>query len=266
MKSVKLIAAVSLAAGIVWIGGLGYTMNSQFFQQPAPPPKTDPKEVNSKPVKQKDEYLVVGLGDSLTRGIGDGDGKGYVGYLMDHLRSKSKEKVQLSNLAISGLKSPGLEKQLKQPEIQRQVSEADAIVMTIGGNDLFAGGQVMNNLSSESVEQTRTAFLNRLGGIFKQIRTINPDATIFYVGLYNPFNDLSSGSMTSSIVRDWNYYTAKEAAKYKKTIVVPTFDLFEQNVNDYLYSDKFHPNSEGYKLIGERLSSLMMFSEEGKTK
>jgi lysophospholipase L1-like esterase len=39
--------------------------------------------------------------------------------------------------------------------------------------------------------------------------------------------------------------------------------LFEQNVNDYLFSDKFHPNSEGYKLIGERLSSLIVFSEEG---
>ncbi|WP_338780760.1 SGNH/GDSL hydrolase family protein [Metabacillus sp. FJAT-52054] len=266
MKSVKLIAGISLAASILWIGGLGYTVNSQFFQQPDPPAKMITKTSDPKPVKQDGEYLVVGLGDSLTRGIGDGSGKGYVGYLMDHLRGKSEQKFQLSNLSISGQTSSGLDKQLKQAEIQRQISKADAIVMTIGGNDLFAGGQVMNDLSTKTVEQTRTAFIKRLGGIFKQIRTINPDATIFYIGLYNPFNDLSNRSVTSGIVREWNFYTANEAAKYKKTILVPTFDLFEQNVNDYLYSDKFHPNEEGYKLIGERLSSLIIFSEEGKKK
>ncbi|WP_249292010.1 SGNH/GDSL hydrolase family protein [Metabacillus flavus] len=266
MKSVKLIAGISLAASILWIGGLGYTMNSQFFQQPDPPAKRSTQPSDNKPAKQDNEYVVVGLGDSLTRGIGDGDGKGYVGYLMNDLRGRSEQKVTLSNLSISGQTSSGLDKQLKQAEIQRQISKADAIVMTIGGNDLFAGGQVMNDLSSKTIEQTRTAFLNRLSGIFKQIRTINPDAAIYYVGLYNPFNDLSDSSVTSGIVREWNFYTANEAAKYKKTVMVPTFDLFEQNVNDYLYSDKFHPNKEGYKLIGERLSSLIVFSEEGKKK
>lgn len=265
MNSVKFIAILSLLASLLWIAGLGWTINSQFFQKPEPPPKM---AEGSKSIDQDQdkEYHIVGLGDSLTRGIGDSSGKGYVGYLMDNLKSKTKQKIQLTNLAIGGQTSTGLANQLKQQEIQRQIKNANAVVMTIGGNDLFNGGKVMNDLSSSAINSTRSAFLQRLDHIFKQIRSINPEATIFYIGLYNPFSDLSSSKETSKIVINWNYYTAEEASKYKKTIVVPTFDLFEQNVNDFLYSDKFHPNSEGYKLIGERLSSLIVFSGGGKAK
>jgi lysophospholipase L1-like esterase len=67
------------------------------------------------------------------------------------------------------------------------------------------------------------------------------------------------------VVREWNFASAETAANYQKTVVVPTFDLFELNVNDYLYSDQFHPNSQGYKLIGERLATLITFSEGENT-
>lgn len=261
MNNVKLIAILSLLASLLWIAGLGFTINSQFFQKPEPPPKA---AAGSQSIDQDKDYHIVGLGDSLTRGIGDSSGKGYVGYLLDHLKEKSKQQIQLTNLAIGGQTSTGLASQLKQPEIQRQIKNANAVVMTIGGNDLFNGGQVMDDLSADSITKTRSAFLQRLDTIFQQIRSINPEATIFYIGLYNPFSDLSNSKETSDIVRKWNYYTAEEASKYKKTIVVPTYDLFEQNVNSYLYSDKFHPNNEGYKLIGERLASLIIFSGGGK--
>lgn len=247
------------------MGSLAFTINSQFFQnREAPPPAVSKKAELENPQKKDEEYNIVGLGDSLTRGIGDESGKGYAGYAIGQLRDRTEQKLQLTNLSISGQTSVQLEKQLNQPEIQRQLSKADAVIMTIGGNDLFAGGQVMEDLSDESIKNTRAAFLERLGSIFQQIRSVNPQAAVYYIGLYNPFNDLSNSKTTSGIVREWNFYTAEEAAKYKKTIVVPTFDLFEQNVNDYLYSDKFHPNSEGYQLIGERLASLILFSGGGE--
>ncbi|MTH54634.1 GDSL family lipase [Bacillus mangrovi] len=263
MRSVKIITVLSLAACLLWAGSLVYAVNSQLFGGEGPPPVKPPAGDIAEPLSKEGEYKVVGLGDSLTKGIGDEDGKGYAGYALDELKKKTEQEIQFTNLAVGGFTSAQLEEQLQQPEIRRQVSQADSIIMTIGGNDLFAGGEVMNNLSADAVKETRTGFLSRLGNIFKQIQAVNPEAQVFYVGLYNPFNDLSSSKVTSGIVREWNFFAAEEAAKYKNTVSVPTYDLFEQNVNDYLYDDKFHPNAEGYKLIGERLSSLITFSREG---
>ncbi|MCD7033598.1 SGNH/GDSL hydrolase family protein [Metabacillus sp. GX 13764] len=264
MNQVKIISGLSIAALLIWAGGFGLTISHEFLQpQQSPPAKSPAKAKEDK--KEESGYNIVGLGDSLTRGLGDSSGKGYTGYLLDHLKEKTKEKVTLTNLAVSGMTSPQLKQQLKLEEVKRQVQNADAIVMTIGGNDLFNGGEVMNDLSEKSIKATRTAFMQRLSAIFGELTKLNPKAKIFYVSLYNPFSDLESSKQTSSIVREWNFYSADEAAKYKNIISVPTYDLFEQNVNDYLYSDKFHPNKEGYQLIGERLSSLITFSRGGSS-
>ena len=61
----------------------------------------------------------------------------------------------------------------------------------------------------------------------------------------------------SKVVRKWNYDSAEISALFPKIVFVPTFDLFELKVNDYLYSDKFHPNQKGYRLIAERVAALM---------
>jgi lysophospholipase L1-like esterase len=248
-------------ATVLWIFGLGWTINDYFFSKPDSQVKQDASaeaEVSS----TDDDYQIVALGDSLTRGTGDQSGKGYIGYLVDDLKEKTEREIKLSNLAIKGQVSDQAVKQLQKTEIRRQVRTADAIIMTIGGNDLFQGGQALEHLSSEENNQVKAVFLENLDKVIQEIRKVNPDAAVYYVGLYNPFNDLEDAKTTSAIVRQWNFDSAKIAAKYPKVVMVPTFDLFEQNVNDYLYSDKFHPNSEGYKLIGERLSSLIVFSRE----
>ena len=49
-------------------------------------------DANNQQTANAKPYLIVALGDSLTKGVGDKTGKGYVGYLKDKLET-DKQKV-----------------------------------------------------------------------------------------------------------------------------------------------------------------------------
>lgn len=267
-KGLPLLTALSILSAFLWLIGLGWVIQDQFFNSDGPrldQAKTEMKKgQDSQEEKTGKTIRIAAIGDSLTRGTGDPDGKGYIGYLKEELEKKTNKDIELANSAIKGQTSPQLLDQIKQQQIQRELKNADVILLTIGGNDLFRGGQALEQLDSKSINQTEGTYLSNMKEIYKEIRSINKTGTIYHVGLYNPFSDMQDSKKTSSIVRKWNYNSANVAAEFPKIIYVPTFDLFELNVNDYLYSDHFHPNKEGYQLIGERTASLITFSEEEK--
>jgi lysophospholipase L1-like esterase len=253
---VSFVAITAAIACLLGVAGLGWTLYDYVNQESAMKvEKTEP--VESK--KEVAEKHIVALGDSLTRGTGDAKGKGYVGNLIANLEKKSDEKLLLTNLGIKGQTSVQLASQLKQKEVQRQVEIADVVLITIGGNDLFRGGQGLMDMSPESLLPVEQQYEANLHSILKDIRSVNKEANIFLIGLYNPFIELENGVLSSKVVRDWNYKSADISSEYPKTVFVPTFDLFQMNVNDYLYTDQFHPNTEGYKLIAERVASLITF-------
>lgn len=249
-------AVFSALLCVVWVIGLGLVVNVQFQGPDWGSPVTVPPATEAAP-NEKEGMDVLALGDSLTRGTGDGEGKGYVGYLIDQLQEKNTQDVHLTNLAIKGLTSTELMAQVKQEEVQRQIAGADTILLTIGGNDLFLGGQTLMDLNLERVQKIEAKYLENVDSILKDIRSLNTDASIYLIGLYNPFAPLADGVLTSKIVLEWNAKTADLALNYPKTVFVPTFDLFQLEVESFLYSDKFHPNAEGYQLIAERLGSLI---------
>jgi lysophospholipase L1-like esterase len=259
--TLTIVSVVSIAATLLWIFGLGWTLQDQFsankkFEQP----KEKTESATSK--KEDGSLTIFALGDSLTRGTGDADGKGYTGYLSDLLNKKSEQDINLVNTAIKGETSRGLLKQLQQSEIQRQAKQADVIVMTIGGNDLFQQGATLESLDMNAINSKRQIYLRNVNKIYTQLRELNKDAVIYHVGLYNPFSNLPDAKTTSSVVRDWNFQTAEATAEYENIVYVPTFDLFQLQVENYLYTDQFHPNTEGYKLIAERVASLITFEQE----
>ncbi|WP_141432536.1 SGNH/GDSL hydrolase family protein [Bacillus sp. 03113] len=261
--SVKIITIFSVVFTILWVCGLFWTMKDQFTQGNTKEVVTV-KSTNDEEDNQE-AYQILALGDSLTRGTGDESGKGYVGVLVDELKAKTKQTIHVTNTAIKGQTSTQLVEQMKQPEIQRQVKQANVILLTIGGNDLFRGGEAIVNLSESETKKSESTYLQNINEVFTTIRQLNPDATVFHIGLYNPFIELDNPEQTSQIVRSWNNDSAEVAASFKKIVYVPTFDLFQLNVNDYLYNDHFHPNQEGYKLIAERAASLLTFQKEGQT-
>lgn len=250
---IRSITGIAVLFCLLWLIGLGWAVGEYYVGKPEKIPET--KTVSK--VEDKKGLNIVALGDSLTRGTGDETGKGYVGGLIDEIKGKTKRPVQLTNLGINGQRSDSLRKQVQEVEVGRQIKQADVVLVTIGGNDLFRGGQALVNFETEDLAAIEKNYLDNLKFVFQQIRKNNSEANVFFIGLYNPFIDLDEGKEMSEVVRLWNYNSAEVGAAFPKIVFVPTFDLFELKVNDYLYSDKFHPNSKGYRLIAERVASLL---------
>lgn len=251
---VTIISFLSIGAFLLMLFGFVWTIQNQVVKKDLTIRDQIP---STTPVTESSGKTIVALGDSLTRGTGDDEGKGYIGYLLEELEEKTDEEVSLYNFGVKGYRSKQLLSQVKGESIQDQLKSADIIVMTIGGNDLFQGGQTLLSPDEESLALIQADYLKNLKETIEIIRSINNDAIIFQVGLYNPFIDLDDAAVTTAAVREWNYSTNQLLDQYQQTIFVPTFDLFQLKVNDYLYSDKFHPNSKGYQLIAERVASLI---------
>ncbi|SFL95537.1 Lysophospholipase L1 [Paenibacillus sp. 1_12] len=265
-KAIRWTMVIGLVSGLLWVGGLVFALQDYFTgaaasvqtlaptaQQAAAVPVLAPAPVAVK----EGSFRVLALGDSLTKGTGDTERKGYVGHAVADMKAKSGKEIVLENLGVDGQTSTQLAASLGQADIQAQVKAADIIFISIGGNDLFRGGQAMGDLSPAKIKETEDAYLPQLDGILKQLRDDNATARIFLIGLYNPFSELKDSATTTKIVRDWNYRSSEIAAKYTLTVLVPTFDLFQLRVQDYLAKDLFHPNAAGYRLIGDRLASLI---------
>jgi len=259
---ISAISIVSAVSALLFLAGLWMVFEDQQTKATGVKTETARTGNNTSKAGGTKQITITAIGDSLTRGTGDTAGKGYAGYVADRLKKKTKKAVLLQNNGIKGLTSSGLLEQLKQPQIKRELKSADIILLTIGGNDLFAGGEALDHLNTAYIEKLEKPYLANLKQIYAGIRAVNKTAIVYHVGLYNPFIDLSEAKTTSAIVRKWNFDSASVASDFPKIIYVPTFDLFEQNVNDYLYSDKFHPNTAGYQLIGERVASLIHYREE----
>jgi lysophospholipase L1-like esterase len=253
----NVIRSVTIVSGLfclLWLIGLGWAVGEYYAGKPDKLLKKSPE---AKQVEKNEDLTIVALGDSLTRGTGDETGKGYVGLVIDEIKEKSKQSVHLTNLGINGQRSDQLKQQVQQQEVQRQIQNTDIVLLTMGGNDLFRGGQGLIDFTPEEIADSEKEFLENMNFIFQQIRQANSEATVFFIGLYNPFIEFEEGKEMSKVVRHWNYQSAELSATFPKIVFVPTFDLFELKVNDYLYTDKFHPNTKGYRLIAERVASLL---------
>ena len=77
-KSVLFVGIISIIACLLFLVGLGFTLKDYFDT----PEKLKPEKVVKSETKTDDKLVqMVALGDSLTRGTGDLEGKGYIGNL-----------------------------------------------------------------------------------------------------------------------------------------------------------------------------------------
>ena len=268
MKNIKvrITTIIAVLLSFLWLFGFSWTIQNSIFGHAEGLDVNQANSVTEQKQTETANFTVLALGDSLTRGTGDETGKGYIGLVTDQLREElNPREIMVYNLSINGQNSSQLLQQLGQKNVIRQVKEANVILMTIGGNDLFQGGDILKEFSLKKIQPLQQQYLNNLEQIFTNLREHNAEATIFILGLYNPFIEFEYSDVTNNIVRGWNYATENVTGKFNHIVFVPTFDLFQLSVSKYLYSDQFHPNQAGYALISNRLAPLINWEKEVKS-
>lgn len=207
------------------------------------------------------DLQIVAIGDSLTEGVGDVNG-GYVADVKEKLmQHKAVRSVTVTNLGKRGLRISQLDEVIN--EHQQPIKEADMIFITIGGNDVMKVVRShLFDLTYSLFEQKQKTFAQKLNRLIKTLRSLNQEATIVLVGLYNPFsNSLQTIPEIDEVIKMWNEGSRDVLSHYDRTMFVDVKDLFDDR-DDLLSSDQFHPNERGYELIAERVYQQLLGSME----
>lgn len=191
------------------------------------------------------------LGDSLAHGAGDETGEGISGRLDRELRTRHLPARRTVNLGIDGARTADLLATLEKPNVRHLISEANVVIISIGGNDLW-GGADWRSAPPANPDAVMNVVLARIETIVKTVHELNPKARVFYVGLYNPFAQTPPGRLLSTMVNRWNARLEERFGTDPTFTLVPTADLFTHH--DRLALDRFHPGGEAYGMIARRIA------------
>jgi lysophospholipase L1-like esterase len=213
----------------------------------------------------KKDIKIVSIGDSLTQGVGDEtENGGYVG-ILDHTFDDQNLNITIENFGKKGNRSDQLLKRLEKKEIETSIKDANIVLITIGANDIMhVVKNNWSNLNMEPFEEERVKYVERLTTIFNKIIELNPEAEIYLIGFYNPFEKyFGEIEQLGMIMDNWNEAGMMVTEEFENVYYIPIYDLFRSPDENLLAEDHFHPNTKGYKLIAKRvIDYLGEFSEE----
>lgn len=198
---------------------------------------------------------VVAIGDSLAYGAGDESGEGIAGRLDDELRIHGIRDVDTVNLGANGAQTTDVLAKLKQKRVRDEIAKADAIVLSIGANDLFRSQH-----SREEILRAPFAIaeriLNRIATVVSELHQINPRARILLLGGYNPVPRHEWASTINQYLGIWDMALAARFESDPRVAVVKMSDIVTAaRLSRY---DSFHPGADAYRDAAKRIAGMLV--------
>ncbi|HEY0157336.1 MAG TPA: GDSL-type esterase/lipase family protein [Thermoanaerobaculia bacterium] len=227
---------------------------SQAPSQSAPRAATSPQTERTT-TTMPDTLHVVAIGDSLAYGAGDETGEGIAGRLEDELRARGVQRVEAVNLGVNGAQTGDVLSRLRQDRVRKALAKADAVVLSIGANDLFRSGQSREDILRAPFEVAER-ILGRIQTIVTEIHAINPTARILLLGGYNPVPRHQYASMINQYLGLWDGALAARFEGDARVAVVKMNDIVTpQRLSRY---DSFHPGSAAYHEAAKRIAGMLL--------
>jgi len=196
---------------------------------------------------------VVVIGDSLAHGTGDESGKGIPGYLEDELKQRGIT-ADVKNYGVAGAATSDFENKLHDDAIRADVASADAIVLSVGANNVFQDPEARARAIRDRDAYAKE-ILEQVADVVTQIRSINPDAELMLLGGYNPLPDHPLSGGISRYIKNWDKLLNKRFQSDPLIDVVQTSDIIDSGAK--LAADHFHPGAAAYREIAKRIADML---------
>jgi len=251
IMTVAFVGLIALSIGFYQAISVTTAVNPQ--PSPEMPITQTPGDSTKLPSKNANSFQVLILGDSIAKGTGDEKSKGFSDYLPESFKNDTSKDILVNNAGIDGLESLGLLEQLQSKRLDKSIVDSDFILVSIGGNDIKSILS-LNDLAKEDQFKVRQdSYLANLKQTMKELRIANPNSVILFLGLYNPYEIVSSVE-NNRLLNTWNYNTQQLVEEDGKALFIPTHDLMKFNIGRYIAKDGLHPNSAGYQVLSSRIS------------
>jgi lysophospholipase L1-like esterase len=226
----------------------------------SPPLPSEKKQSGGQP-PHSEKMRIVTLGDSLAYGAGD-EGGGGIAVRLDKILRQRGIDTTVTNLGVNGAQTADLIARLRQDRVRTAITNADAVVLSIGANDLFRNPSAREEtLRAPLLVAER--ILTRLEEIVRTLHTINPNVKIMVLGGYNPVPTHPSAPMINQYLGLWDATLASRFSSNPRVAVIRMADVV--NANRLSRHDNFHPGGEAYQEASERIAA-MLFEEDRRQK
>ena len=199
---------------------------------------------------------VVVVGDSLAYGTGDESGKGIPANLEEELRQRGVASIEVKNYGMPGATTSDVERRLQDDAIRSDLYAADAIILSVGANDVFQAPDARAEAIREPVAFAQR-ILTSVAAVVALLRSINPDAEILLLGGYNPIPDHPLSKGIIRYLRRWDRMLDDRFEGDPLVDVVKTADIID-GPGKLSPIDHFHPGAAAYRDIAKRIADVLL--------